>query len=178
MPKLQTVHVRVNDAATGQPTPCRMRVTDTDGKYFAPLGRLTQFDTTSHHDIGGNVQIERESFAYIDGACEINLPSGSLHFEIHKGPEYSSLFQKVDLPPGKLALRLQIQRWIDLPKLGWYSGDTRAHHLSPHAALLEAQAEDIHVVNLLATESQGRGPHGEVVPFISNILALDRKSVV
>ena len=40
--KLQTVHVRVNDA-TGQPTPVRVRFTDDDGVYYAPLGRLTDF---------------------------------------------------------------------------------------------------------------------------------------
>ena len=38
--KLQTVHVRVSDVATGQPTPCRVRFTDEGGVYHAPLGRL------------------------------------------------------------------------------------------------------------------------------------------
>ena len=40
---LQTVHVRVNDAGTGQPTPCRVRFTGPDGTYYAPFGRLTEF---------------------------------------------------------------------------------------------------------------------------------------
>ena len=43
--KLQTVHVRVNDAATGQPTPVRIRFEGPGGEYFAPFGRLTEFAT-------------------------------------------------------------------------------------------------------------------------------------
>jgi hypothetical protein len=38
-----TVHLRVNDAATGQPTPVRLRISGPDGQTFAPLGRLTRF---------------------------------------------------------------------------------------------------------------------------------------
>src|SRR5687767_12303982 len=33
---LQTVHLRVNDAATGRPTPVRLRVTNAAGTYYAP----------------------------------------------------------------------------------------------------------------------------------------------
>src|SRR5262249_11907550 len=35
----------------------------------------------------------------------------------------------------------------------WFAGDTRAHALSPHAALLEAAAEDLAVIHLLARET-------------------------
>ena len=54
---------------------------------------------------------------------------------------------------------------------GWYSGDTRCHFLTPHAALLEAAAEDVAVVNLLAKDcvlaSKGQREHRT----FSNILA-------
>ena len=39
---LQTVHVRVNDAVAGRPTPVRLRVTDAEGNYYPPLGRLAK----------------------------------------------------------------------------------------------------------------------------------------
>src|SRR5206468_16490 len=70
MPKLQTVHVRVNDAATGKPTPCRVRFTDAQGTYYAPFGRLTGFSTARGQDVGGNVQTAGKAFAYMDGSCE------------------------------------------------------------------------------------------------------------
>ena len=168
--KLQTVHVRVNDAATGQPTPVRVRFTDADGVYYAPLGRLTDFATGRNQDVGGNVCLGGQHWAYVDDSFEIDLPPGTIHVAIHKGLEYRPLIQTIQLKPGKLALRLSIERWIDLPALGWYSGDGRAHFVSPHAALLEAQAEDIHVVNLLATASEFNDL-GNRTPVLANILA-------
>jgi hypothetical protein len=149
--QLQTVHVRVNDAATGQPTPARVRFTDAEGNYYAPLGRLSDFPTSRGQHVGGNVRLGMKPWAYVAGAFEINLPPGTVHVEVHKGPEYRPLQETIQLSPGKLALRLTIERWLDLPAQGWYSGDGRIHYLSPHAALLEAQAEDVHVVNLLAS---------------------------
>src|SRR5262245_49014052 len=149
MQRLQTVHVRVNDAATGQPTPVRIRFTDRERNYYAPFGRLTHFATGRNQDVGGNVRPGMKAYAYIDGGCEIALPPGPVHVRIDKGPEYRPIEQKIDLTPGKLALRFTIERWINMPESGWYSGDTRVHCLSPHAALLEAAAEDVAVVNLL-----------------------------
>ena len=55
MAGLHTVHVRVNDAGTGQPTPVRIRLTDAAGNYYPPLGRLAQFATGRGQDVGGNL---------------------------------------------------------------------------------------------------------------------------
>ena len=38
-----TVHIRVNDEATGRPTPVRLGVTGPDGTYYAPFGRVAEF---------------------------------------------------------------------------------------------------------------------------------------
>ncbi len=147
-----TVHVRVNDAATGQPTPVRIRFVGPGGQYLAPYGRLTDFPTGWGEAVGSNVQFGEKRCAYIDGSCEILLPRNPITVEIRKGPEFAPLRREVMLGPSKLALRLAVERWIDLRREGWYSGDTAAFFLSPHAALLEAAAEDVAVVNLLAGE--------------------------
>jgi len=167
----QQVHLRVNDAETGIPTPVRLRVTDAAGNYYAPLGRLTQFATGPNQDVGGNVLLGGKPWAYIDGACEINLPPGPLHVSITKGPEYRPVETDVQLIAGKLSLRLQIERWVDLRKEGWYSGDTRVHYLPPHAALLEAQTEDVAVVQLLARATQIKDSFGQLQMAIPNLLA-------
>jgi len=157
--KLPTVHVRVNDAATGQPTPCRVRFTGgfdqsspwDYGKYYAPFGRLTAFATDNGEDVGGNLrEPEEENWAYIDGTCEIALPPGQIVVAVSKGFEYRQIEQAIELKRGQISLRLNIERWHDTRKDGWYSGDIDVEHLSPHAALLEAAAEDVAVVNLLA----------------------------
>src|SRR5437764_159900 len=149
-----TVHVRISDAATNRPTPVRFSLRDERGTYYAPFGRLTHFAEQPGSDVGGHLRLGTERFAYIDGACEVRLPAGNVVVEATKGPEYSPLRRHLTLAPGQISLRLGIDRWIDLRAEGWYSGDARAHALTPHAALLEAAAEDLAVVNLLAEETQ------------------------
>jgi hypothetical protein len=159
-----TVHVRVNDAAMGKPTPVRIRFRTPDGAYLAPFGRLTDFATGPGEAVGGSVRLGTERVAYIDGTCEIHLPPGPVSVEVHKGPEYAPLRREVTLGPGQISLRLAIERWTDLRKDGWYAGDTRAHYLSPHAALLEGAAEDLAVVNLLALEKPAENGHPTSLP--------------
>jgi hypothetical protein len=122
-------------------------------------------------DVGGNVLLDHQPHAYIDGTCEIRLAIGPLQVEISKGPEYKPIRSQVTLTPGKLALRFEIERWIDLRAARWFSGDTRSHFMTPHAALLEAAAEDIAVVNLLVWECLIWGESGKQYPAITNILA-------
>jgi hypothetical protein len=162
--------VRVNDAGSGQPTPVRIRFAADDGTYLAPFGRLADFATGWGEDVGGSVLLGDKRFAYIDGTCEIALPADPVTVEIGKGFEYTPLRERVELGPAKIALRFALERWADMRQEGWYCGDTRAHFLSPPAALLEGSAEDLAVVNLLAMECdlllRGRSHH-----FFSNILA-------
>lgn len=167
----QTVHVRVNEAATGQPTPVRIRFTGPDGEYLAPFGRLTDCAIDCGQDVGGNLYLRAGRSAYSDGSCEIRLPAGPLRVDISKGPEYSPLCRDLTLAPGKITLRFELQRWINLRDDGWYSGDVRAHYLTPHGALLEAAAEDLAVVNLLALHDSWEDESGEVSSEVSNILA-------
>jgi hypothetical protein len=156
-----TVHVRVTDAATGKPTPVRVRFTDAAGTLRPPLGRLADFATGPGEDVGGHLRLGGQRFCYIDGACEVRLPAGPVTVEVHKGPEYAPLRREVVLGAGQISLRLAVERWTDLRAEGWHAGDTRAHGLSAHAALLEGAAEDLAVVNLLARErppDEGRPP--------------------
>jgi hypothetical protein len=165
---VQTVHVRINDTASGQLTPCRVRFTGPGGEYHAPFGRLRTFATGRGEDVGGNLLLGDRRYAYIDGTCEILLPSGPVTVEVSKGPEYRPVRQEVMLRPGQLSLRLALARWFDAASEGWYTGDCDVQLMTPHAALLEAAAEDLAVVNLLAAfvELGSQGP-----PAISNILA-------
>lgn len=170
-PPLTTVHVRINDAATGQPTPVRLRITDAAGDYWPPLGRLRNFAPGRWgQDVGGNLLWGGKVHAFVEGAFEVPLPPGPITIEATKGPEYRPLRQVVTLPAGKLALRLTIERWANLREQGWYSGDTWVGALTPRAALLEAAAEDVAVANILAHESVIRDTEGHEYPCFWSIL--------
>jgi hypothetical protein len=178
---MHTVHVRINDAASGQPTAVRIRFTGRDGQYYPPLGRLAEFALEAGIDVGGNLLLEGpgsagqragKRYAYIDGMCEVLLPPGRVFVEVHKGPEYRPLKEELVLSPGKMAIRLAMERSSDLGAEGWRSGDTRCHFITPHAALLEAAAEDLAVVNLLAVDSLSAvRDQGSRVRAIANLLA-------
>src|SRR5207249_1732147 len=131
------VHVRVNDEATGRPVPTWLRITDAQGRYLPPLGRLAEFATAPGRDVGGQVRLGGETFAFIDGACAARLPPGALHVEVERGPEYSPVSRQVSLAQGQLALRLSVGRWADPAAEGWLAGDVRGHELTPRAAALE-----------------------------------------
>jgi len=163
-----TVHVRINDAVSGKPTPVRLRLVDAAGHAHVPFGRLAEFATGRGQDVGGHLRLGTERFTYIDGACEVRLPAGVVTVEASKGPEYLPLRRSVTLGPGQISIRLGMERSIDLRAEGWYSGDTRAVLMPPHAALLEAAAEDLAFVNLFALETP---PCGDAPAALPNLLA-------
>lgn len=168
---MQTIHLRINDAATGQPTPVRLRVTDAAGRHYAPFGHFAKFPTGAREAVGGDVLIGHERWAYIDGTCEIGLPAGAITVEATKGPEYTPLREKVNLVPGKMALRFAVTRHTDLRTEGWYGGDVRAHEMTPHAARLEAAAEGLAVVHVLAQQMPLLGADGNSYFSVSNLPA-------
>jgi hypothetical protein len=146
-----TVHLRIADPATKTPLPVRLRVTDAAGRYYAPLGRLAVFACGVGEDVGGSVRLGKDNFAHIDGTCEITLPAGEpLRFQAFHGPEWEPLDRTVTLGPGQLALRFEMTRWCNWLVDGWLRTDHRCHFLSPHAARLEAAAEDVDEVHVLA----------------------------
>jgi hypothetical protein len=61
---------------------------------------------------------------------KIKLPAGDYQVEFTRGPEYVVKRQPIKVSAGKpQTFTFNLERWIDLNKLGWYSGD---HHI--HAA--------------------------------------------
>jgi hypothetical protein len=93
-----------------------------------------------------------------------------------KGPEHTPLDQSVTLGAGQMALRYVIDRWTDSRADGWVSLDARCHFLAPHAALLEAAAEDIDVVNLLVRPFAMLALDGNAYTTTPNLLAFSGQS--
>jgi len=167
-----TVHLRINDSVTGQPTPARVRVTSCDGTEYAPLGRFVEFPTGRNEAVGGQVLIGSTRWFYIDGWCEIRLPTGvPLRVQITKGPEYTPLDETLTLGSGQLSLRFALHHQLRLPAGSWARIDSRCHFLTPHDALLEAEAEGLDVVNLLATLQRFPSLDGTAYPTVPNLSA-------
>src|SRR5262245_5575318 len=116
------VHVRINDSATGAPTPARIRFATPDGTYLPPLGRPAQVMTSPPHGMGGNLVLDGKQYAYVEGSFEIRLPAGPLDVEVDKGPDYVPLRQTIVRKMGQMALRLTLERRGD-GMAWWLSGD-------------------------------------------------------
>ena len=149
------VRTRVADARSGQPLTCRVHFRTLDGVPVAPYSHHAHINSdgnTWNLDIGGDVRLGSQTYAYIDGDCEGWLPVGKLIVEAARGFEYRPLHQVIDIVPGQHDLRLNLERFSDLREQGYYSGDTHVHFLSTQGAELEARGEGVNVINLLLSQ--------------------------
>ncbi|MEK7832584.1 MAG: CehA/McbA family metallohydrolase, partial [Acidobacteriota bacterium] len=111
------VTLRVMDEQ-GKPTTASFVIRDAQGHVYPLQTKRLAPDFDFHPQI------------YRADGERIKLPAGDYTVEFTRGPEYLVKRQPVKIAAGKSqTLSFKLERWIDLAKLGWYSGD---HHI--HAA--------------------------------------------
>src|ERR1019366_7240219 len=171
------LHGKVVDSATGLPTPVRLAFRSKEGRYIPPYGHRTEINDEWFQDYGADVKLMDTSFAYVDGTFQVELPPGEVYVEMTKGFEYEAVRQKVDILPGQSELELEIPRLTNLRTKGWVTADTHTHFLSPTTALLEAQAEGLNLISLLAAQWGGLYSNVGDLPF-GPVVSADRDSMV
>lgn len=96
-----------------------------------------------------------QSAFYVDGRYSAEVPAGKYDLVVSKGPEYRFWRTSIEVKPDETAVvTANLKRWDNLAARGWFSGDDHVHYARQTAAddrslLLLAQAEDLHVVNVL-----------------------------
>ncbi len=92
----------------------------------------------------------------VSGDFNILLSPGKWHISIEHGNEYIPADEEFIITGEEKSVKksFSLKRWINLPQLGWYSGDVHVHHPTNKPAfrdfLLEyGTAEDVHLVNVL-----------------------------
>jgi hypothetical protein len=123
----------------GKPTHARAHLTDSGGEVvYAP----------------GCLAYDRDWHFTFDGGFACDLPPGRTTLTIEKGKEHIQVNDVLDIPDGgEVRREYEIERWIDMNSLGWYSGDTHVHRMPedmPH--LMEA--EDLNLAPVLSTWNQ------------------------
>ena len=102
----------------GKPTTASFIIRDKLGNVYPSQAKRLAPDFGFHPQI------------YRSHGEKVKLPAGEYKIEFTRGPEYLVKTQTVNVLIGKSqALNFKLERWIDLAKLGWISGD---HHI--HAA--------------------------------------------
>jgi len=81
----------------------------------------------------------------------VALPAGEFTMEVSRGPEYLITSQKLEIGARPQTVKIDLKRWVDPAKLGWWSGDHHihaagcAHYINPtegvHAIDMERQIQ-------------------------------------
>lgn len=85
----------------------------------------------------------------------IRLPAGKWRLAVAHGVEFVPYAEEFEIAAGgSLARKVRLKRWVDMPRMGWYSGDDHVHLPRLNASqdeflLTWARADDIHVANIL-----------------------------
>ncbi len=149
---------RVVDADTGKLLPHRIRIADTQGRYYPPTGHTELGELEGHVD---NVTLEPDtvnrgnrSWAMIeDGVFTVPLRAiDGYSIRIARGLEYNQPTVPLNLTgkAGQVIERtFDLKQGIDMQARGWMSADSHVHSLSPEGAMRQMAIEDVDYTNLM-----------------------------
>ena len=88
------------------------------------------------------------------------LPSGRYTVTVERGKEYFPVTRTVTVGTEPVGLTIELKRWIDMARLGWFSGDTHVHRTLEELPNVQL-AEDLNVsFPLLYWVTKGFQPPG------------------
>jgi hypothetical protein len=143
----------LTDAHTGEPIVARLSVKQADGKFYFPLGALYRITSGRGH-------------FYARHKAELTVPAGKCMLQAWHGPEYFVHKQEVEIGAGETReVTLAMERWINMPEGGWFSGENHIHanygygawHNDPVTIRDQCEGEDLHVANVVVANSDGDG---------------------
>ncbi len=137
----------------GSPLAGRVAFRARDGRVLPPLGHADTVNAGLYEDAGADLSLGGRTWAYVDGWFDIDLPADGAVAELMAGPDRPGV--RLDIGGGDLergTLRVDMGPAITPRDGDWVSGDTHVHFLSPTTALVQARAEGVNVVHLLATQ--------------------------
>lgn len=159
-------HLRivVRDAATGEPTFCRINVVGPDGNYYQPKANyLTPYAMTGEWPKVGKGNRQGKGpyrylgrFFYAWGDITVDVPPGDVRVEAAKGIEFALQEKTVAVKKGNSqTVELMLVRKEPMAKYGYYSGDPHLHFAqqsdTDESLILDLmEAEDIQFGSILA----------------------------
>jgi len=156
-----TLRITVTDGS-GAPLSSRLSVTGEDGRGWAPDNEWR------HADDGFDRKIRPFEITYFhsNGAATLTLPAGKYKVLATRGLEYAAVTLAVTVMPDvEASAGARLERLLDLPGSGWWSGDLHVHmnyggtyRADPATLRAQGEAEDLHVVENLVVNKEQRIP--------------------
>ena len=138
--------LNIVNADTKKRCAARASIRGSDGRYWIAGNRPVT--------LAGQRAVHK--FGYADGRVTALVPPGEVTVMVRKGFEYE-VAELTTAIRGKKSARVELERWVDMPAEGWYSGDTHVHWVrhtwhengDPEWLNLHSRAEDLWVNNNL-----------------------------
>jgi len=124
------IKIRLVDEDTGEPTEALMGLYPANGRDLPPniVPYYKESGQTYIRNAGGMWPNEDRRVSISGGEFEMPVYPGECRIVAMKGPEYLILDEAFDVPSGGyVAKTFKLKRFMDLRKLGWYSGDDHCH---------------------------------------------------
>jgi TolB protein len=144
------------------PGPVRVSVTGPDGRSFAPD------DAWRHADDGFDRAERRFEYGYFhaEGRADLTVPAGRYEIEVTHGPAWRVERRTVRIAADRdTTVVVALRPLGDLAARGWRSADLHVHmnyggayRNTPGHLLVQAQAEDLDLVENLIVNKEGRIP--------------------
>ena len=155
------ISLTVVDGA-GRSVPARVSITGGDGRSYGPENSWMHADDSFDR---GERPFEYGYF-HSTGGSRVTVPTGRVDVEVSRGPEYRVERRSLQIKPGAvIPVRIVLRRLANLPADGWYSGDLHIHmnyggnyRNTPRRLASQARAEDLHLVENLIVNKEGRIP--------------------
>jgi len=137
---LSRLRIEAVEAASARSLAVRMHLKSAAGQAVVPENAPDAFPP--------GTLAWKDHFVF-DGSVDLHLPAGRYSYEIEHGPEYQLVQGSISLRPGLRERRvLRLQRFVDMKREGWWSGDLHVHRRLSDVELL-MRAEDLHVAPVI-----------------------------
>ncbi len=157
----EAIDFSITDKESGKPLAVRVEVSDAEGhKYWTPI-KGASYAIDRDKKVGWRTTLwdnQPGPFFYLGGEGKLGVDPKGKTAKIYHGFEYKTA--ELEIPDdGKV--HIAMERWINMPELGWYSGQTHIHttdlgipvQFSQYWPLV-SQAEDLNVSYILTLKGE------------------------
>lgn len=155
------IKFNITDAKDGEPLAARVHVWDAEGKaYWNPISgpSYSVFTTEGGWHKTSLWKNQPGPYFYVKGEVSLGVDPSNKTAKIFHGFEYKPKIIQINEDG---VVNISLDRWINMPELGWYSGQTHIHttdtgmpvQFNKHWPLV-AYAEDLHVSEILTLKGE------------------------